>query len=100
MNGLPDRAAPPAADDAPIVAITMGDGAGVGPEVVVGALADPGVTRICRPVVIGDAARLRLAASIMDVETEIRPIESVDQARFVHGVVDVIDLGLLPHDLP
>ena len=87
------------ADQPPIIAVTMGDGAGVGPEIVVGALADPEVTRTCRPVVIGDAARLRLAASIMGVDVEVHPIATVSEARFTHGGVDVIDLDLLPHDL-
>ncbi len=40
--------------DRPLLAITMGDAAGVGPEIVVKALADPQVIRICRPLVIGD----------------------------------------------
>ncbi len=38
----------------PVVAITMGDPAGVGPEVVLKALADPQVRRRCRPILIGD----------------------------------------------
>ena len=41
----------------PIIAVTMGDGAGVGPEVVVPALLDAEALRGCRPVVIGDAER-------------------------------------------
>ena len=38
----------------PIVAITMGDARGVGPEVVVKALADPHLYQICRPLILGD----------------------------------------------
>ena len=38
----------------PIVAVTMGDPAGVGPEVVLKALAHPAVRRACRPLVLGD----------------------------------------------
>ena len=41
----------------PSIAVTMGDGAGVGPEVCVKALLDPAVRARC--VVVGDAARLR-----------------------------------------
>jgi 4-hydroxythreonine-4-phosphate dehydrogenase len=41
--------------DQPIVAITMGDAAGIGPEVIAKALRDPAVGRCCRPLVIGDA---------------------------------------------
>jgi 4-phospho-D-threonate 3-dehydrogenase / 4-phospho-D-erythronate 3-dehydrogenase len=100
MNRLSHPAGTATADQPPVIAVTMGDGAGVGPEVVVGALADPEVTLTCRPLVIGDAARLRLAASIMGTDVEVHPIQTVSEARFAHGVVDVIDLELLPHDLP
>ncbi len=100
MNVLPHAVGTPLAEEAPTIAVTMGDGAGVGPEVVVGALADPEVTRMCRAVVIGDAARLRLAATIMGVDVEVHPIETVSEARFAHGVVNVVDLDLLPRDLP
>lgn len=42
----------------PVVAITMGDPAGVGPEVVLKALAHPSVRRTCRPLVVGDLGLL------------------------------------------
>ncbi|HEX2227880.1 MAG TPA: 4-hydroxythreonine-4-phosphate dehydrogenase PdxA [Candidatus Binatia bacterium] len=38
----------------PIVAVTMGDPAGIGPEVIVKALADPAIKRVCRPLILGD----------------------------------------------
>ncbi|GAA3768563.1 hypothetical protein GCM10022225_63910 [Plantactinospora mayteni] len=90
----------PAPSPAPIIAVTMGDGAGVGPEVVVGALVTPEVAGLCRPVVIGDAARLRAAAAILRVEVDIAPVETVADAVFEPGRINVIDLGLLPADLP
>lgn len=43
----------------PIVAVTMGDPAGVGPEIVLKALADPAIGRLCRPVVFGDLELLQ-----------------------------------------
>src|SRR2546426_9169514 len=43
----------------PIVAITMGDPAGVGPEVVLKALADPRVRSVCHPLVLGDLGVLQ-----------------------------------------
>lgn len=45
----------------PVVAITMGDPAGVGPEVVVKALKDPKVRDACRPLVVGDLSVLERA---------------------------------------
>ena len=41
----------------PVVAVTMGDGAGIGPEVIVRALVDDTALSFCDPVVIGDAKR-------------------------------------------
>jgi 4-hydroxythreonine-4-phosphate dehydrogenase len=84
----------------PIIAVTMGDGAGVGPEVIVGALQDANTARLCRPVVIGDAVRLRQAAGILGIDTEIVAIDTVADAVFQPGRLNVIDLGLLPEDLP
>jgi 4-phospho-D-threonate 3-dehydrogenase / 4-phospho-D-erythronate 3-dehydrogenase len=48
----------------PRVAITMGAAAGVGPELIALALADPAVQDVCRPLVVGDLERLRRAAEI------------------------------------
>lgn len=84
----------------PFIAVTMGDGAGVGPEIIVGALRDPEIARICRPVVIGDAVRLRQAAAILAAEVDVVAVDSVAGAVFAPGRVNVIDLGLLPEDLP
>lgn len=86
--------------DRPIVAVTMGDGAGVGPEVTVGAVRRPEVAQWCRPVVIGDARRLRQAAEILGLDVELDLVDSPEKAAFAPGRVDVIDLDLLPEDLP
>jgi 4-hydroxythreonine-4-phosphate dehydrogenase len=84
----------------PVVAVTMGDGAGIGPEVVVPALLDDAVLKLCNPVVIGDANRLRKAAEIVSVEADIVAVGSVAEAKQVPGRINVIDLDLLPDDLP
>ena len=88
------------ADQPPLIAVTMGDGAGVGPEVVVARTRRPRTYPPCRPVVIGDAARLRRAARILGVDCEIVRRDHPAQAEFTPGRVNVIDLGLLPADLP
>lgn len=86
-------------DTLPLVAVTMGDGAGVGPEVIVPAVLDPDTLARCRPVVIGDAARLRTAAGILGRDVEIVAIDGPAQAGFGGNRINVIDLGLLPEDL-
>jgi 4-hydroxythreonine-4-phosphate dehydrogenase len=84
----------------PFIAVTMGDGAGVGPEVIVAAVLNPSVVAESRPVVIGDAQRLRLAAESIGVDVDVQSIESVGDAVFEGNRINVIDLGLLPADLP
>ncbi|WP_432563783.1 4-hydroxythreonine-4-phosphate dehydrogenase PdxA [Kineococcus sp. SYSU DK003] len=88
------------ADTRPVVAVTMGDGAGVGPEVTVGALVDEAAYRDGRPVVVGDAHRLRLGAQALGLTVEVVPVERVADAEFTPGRINVIDPQLLPADLP
>jgi 4-hydroxythreonine-4-phosphate dehydrogenase len=84
----------------PVVAITMGDAAGIGPEIIVKALAGPEVFRIARPLVIGDRARLLRAASITHVSSRVTAVADPGQASFIAGSIDCIDVGLVPDDLP
>ena len=85
----------------PVVGITMGDAAGIGPEVIVKALRHESVYQLCRPVVIGDAKILRRAAGIVGAdEIAVRAIRDVAEARFAQGEIDCLDLDLLPEDLP
>ncbi|WP_438764531.1 4-hydroxythreonine-4-phosphate dehydrogenase PdxA [Kushneria sp. TE3] len=86
--------------DRPVIGITMGDAAGVGPEIIVKSLAHDSVHQQCRALVIGDARRLRDAAARLGSPVTIVAIESPDQARFEPGIIDCIDLALIPEDLP
>ncbi|QXQ10078.1 4-hydroxythreonine-4-phosphate dehydrogenase PdxA [Paeniglutamicibacter sp. Y32M11] len=87
-------------DTRPYIAVTMGDGAGVGPEVTVGALIDERAYATSRPVVIGDAYRLRLGATALGATVEIAEIETISEAIFIPGRINVIDPHLLSPDLP
>ena len=84
----------------PIVAITMGDAAGVGPEIVVKALGRSESSEVCRPLVIGDAVRLARAASLAEVRTEVRTVTGPRDAGYERGIIDCIAVGAIPHDLP
>jgi 4-hydroxythreonine-4-phosphate dehydrogenase len=84
----------------PVIAVTMGDGAGVGPEVIVKALTQDVTRQMCRPVVIGDRLRLQQAAEIVGSDAEIVAVAGVEDASYEPGRVNVIDLDLLPSDLP
>jgi 4-hydroxythreonine-4-phosphate dehydrogenase len=86
--------------DQPIIAITMGDAAGVGPEIIMKMLAHQDVYQRSRPLVIGDAERLRQAGAIVGSSLTVRTVANPQEAAFQPGSVDCIDLGLIPGDLP
>lgn len=78
----------------------MGDAAGVGPEVVLKALAHAAVYEECRPLVIGDLKQLARAGKLLGSKLELHSIEKPENAKFKSGMVDCIDLGLIPADIP
>ena len=80
----------------PIIGITMGDAAGVGPEVVMKALAHREVYAMCRPLVIGDAQQLARANVLLHSNLDIHCVTTPAQAKFKPGTVDCIDLALVP----
>lgn len=84
----------------PIIAITMGDAAGIGPEIIMKALAGPRVHTFCRPLVVGDAARLGRAGEIVGSRLPVDSRHAPADAIFGHGRVQCIDLPLVPSDLP
>lgn len=78
----------------------MGDPAGVGPEIVIKALAVPEVHAICRPVVVGSADRLRLAGRIVRSALEVRAVDAPSAEGEAPRVMECVDVGLAPDDLP
>jgi 4-hydroxythreonine-4-phosphate dehydrogenase len=84
----------------PRIAITMGDAAGVGPEIVMKALARPELHGRCRPLVVGDGVRLAEAGHVAGVRAALRFVAAPEEARFEPGIVDCLDLKLIPPGLP
>jgi 4-hydroxythreonine-4-phosphate dehydrogenase len=78
----------------------MGDAAGVGPEIIMKALAHREVYERCKPLIIGDASRLRLASKIVGSSLEVRSASGPQETAFEYGSVDCVDLGLIPDNLP
>ena len=79
--------------DKPILAVTLGDPSGTGPELITKAFIDPDVRAVARPVVIGDAAALRAALVITGVPAKVRSIAHATQAGDDAATIDVIDLA-------
>ena len=69
----------------PRIGITMGDPAGIGPEVVLKAVAEDEIRRVCVPVIIGDAQLLAHTARTLDLQSGydiIRTEETVSRSTF------------------
>lgn len=77
----------------PVTAITMGDPAGIGPEIVVGTMLDPIIHECCKPFVIGSIAILKRAAAILKKDLNYRSIQDPSEAEYKIGTVDVLETG-------
>jgi 4-phospho-D-threonate 3-dehydrogenase / 4-phospho-D-erythronate 3-dehydrogenase len=79
-------------DNRPVIAITMGDPAGIGPEVVVKALAAGEVYELCRPLVIGEGSIIQKTLEFSGIQARINKVNSPQEAQFRPGLIDLIDL--------
>lgn len=82
----------------PLLGITMGDAVGVGPEIIPKALLDPRVLRCCRPIVYGDASRLRVGAAVAGVRLRFLESSSINDVRNGHGYIPVINPAAIDTD--
>lgn len=80
------------ADSRPTIGITMGDAAGIGPEIIDKALSKKEIYKISRPIVIGDASVLSDALKVAKVKVKIQTVAGPSSARFEFGTIEVIDL--------
>jgi 4-hydroxythreonine-4-phosphate dehydrogenase len=78
--------------DLPLLAITLGDPAGTGPELLTKALVLPEVRALCRPLVIGDAAVLARACAYTGITARVRGFASPEEAVFAENEIAVHDL--------
>ena len=83
----------------PIIGITMGDPASIGPEISVMALTDQKVLERCNPLIVGDAAVMEDAVKVVcPGRVKIRAVQNVNEAVFEPGIINVLDLGLVDMD--
>ena len=85
----------------PILGVTMGDPAGVGPEIIARAGAEPAVRRDSRPVVIGAAATMQAALDLVSSPLALHAVARVADCRWADGTMEVLDLANVDmHALP
>lgn len=79
---------------APVLALTLGDPAGIGPEIVARTLADPPAEPVAHGLAVGDPVMLRRAVQVCGLDVDVRSIGEIKEAAFEPGVVDVLDVGV------
>lgn len=77
------------------IAITMGDPAGVGPEIIVKALYCAEIRNLCSPVVVGDRVVIEEALSLLKLPVKLRLIKSPEEAVSDMGSIELIDIGVI-----
>lgn len=85
----------------PLVVITMGDPSGVGPEVIVRALANPEISGLCRPLVLGDPAAMERALTITGVPQRLElaadrslPLDFPEGVIYLRPLSDLTDADI------
>ncbi len=80
----------------PVIAITMGDPSGIGPEITVATLADPLIREACIPVVLGDRCAMQRALDIFSLNMRIQPVTTPFDFEFLpDSVIPLMELSEL-----
>jgi len=79
----------------PILGITMGDAAGIGPELILKAFKDDRLFEICRPLVIGSAETMNFYADKLNINVSFNIVTDRLKAKYQVGVLDILDVGLI-----
>jgi len=84
----------------PLIAVTMGDPAGIGPEIIAKSFAQTNFHAENRIIVLGDVAILERAAKLLDLPLRVNAIQEPEDATFEPGSMDVRAVTDLGEDLP
>ena len=80
----------------PLLGISAGDPAGIGPEIAAKALADPACYQTCRPLLVCGASVMRDIVARCGLDLAIHPVNHPAEGRYQPGTLDVLDLDLAP----
>lgn len=76
----------------PLIGISVGDPAGIGPEITAKALAEPGIYDLCRPLVVAESVMMRNASAFSGLSQEIHAVSRPEEGLYRPGTLDVLDL--------
>lgn len=82
----------------PLIAVTMGDPAGVGPEIAAMSLASGKVTDIADCVIVGDKKCMENAIRIVGADLKVNVIEKPADGKYEKGILNLIDLDNIDMD--
>ena len=76
----------------PVIAITVGDPCGIGPEITVKALNNIEIYDKCHPIAISDADVMKQAIEIAKVDLKINSVDSLEDCEYEYGIIDVLNI--------
>jgi 4-phospho-D-threonate 3-dehydrogenase / 4-phospho-D-erythronate 3-dehydrogenase len=79
----------------PLLGITMGDAAGIGPEIILKAFGKRLISEFCRPLVIGSGSVMKFYNDLLGMHVEFNLVDDPGHAVFEQGKLNVLDLGLV-----
>lgn len=81
------------------IGITLGDPAGIGPEISIKAFAKKALYERCQPLLVGDACMVeKYLQAHPELDLKINVVEEPDQGKYVYGTIDLIDLKAVDID--
>lgn len=79
-------------DTRPVLGITMGDPAGIGPEIAAKAFAEKTIYKVCKPLLIGNYHCMEKAVELSGMPLTVRTLTHPKHAGFEHGFIDVLNI--------
>lgn len=76
----------------PLIGISVGDPAGIGPEITVKALSLPEIYDLCRPLVVAEAEMMREAVKFSGLDLAIHAVSSPKEGLYQLGILDILDM--------
>lgn len=77
----------------PNLAITMGDPAGIGPEIAAKAFARKQLYDVCKPILIGHQQSMEAVLALLASKLKLNTINKISDARFEYGIIDLLEVA-------
>lgn len=82
----------------PLLGISAGDPAGIGPEITAKALSRKGIYERCRPLVVCDGRIMEQIIELCGLPLKVNKVGDPGEGRYVFGTIDVLDMKNIDHE--